>query len=192
MPRIIFAEKARNVESNLYFCRIIHYKYTTHNLNNEIRITMEYMSQEGYDKLVAELKELESELPKVKEAIAEARAQGDLSENFEYHAAKREQGRLLGRIRFKQRVLENARVIDTALLGGDTVGLLTRVELTNMANKSRMTYTVVSPHEANLQEKKISIKSPIAQALLGKKAGDVVDVRVPAGTIKLRIESIEL
>ena len=151
------------------------------------------MSQEGYDKLVAELHQLESvELPRVREAIAEARAQGDLSENFEYHAAKREQGRLLGRIRFKQRVLEFARVIDTKRLGSDAVGLLTKVEMTNMVNDSRMTYTIVSPHEANLREMKISIKSPVAEALLGKKIGDIVEVRVPAGVQKLRIESIEL
>lgn len=151
------------------------------------------MSQEGYDKLVAELHQLESvELPRVREAIAEARAQGDLSENFEYHAAKREQGRLLSRIRFKQRVLEFARVIDTKRLGSDTVGLLTRVEMTNMINNCRMAYTIVSPHETNLREKKISIKSPVAGALLGKKVGDVVEVRVPAGVQKLRIESIEL
>ena len=154
---------------------------------------MEYMSQEGYDKLVAELHQLESvELPRVRDAIAEARAQGDLSENFEYHAAKREQGRLLGRIRFKQRVLEFARVIDTKRLGSDAVGLLTRVEMTNMVNGCRMTYTIVSPHEANLRERKISIKSPVAEALLGKKVGDVVEVRVPAGVQKLRIENIEL
>ena len=154
---------------------------------------MEYMSQEGYDKLVAELHQLESvELPQVREAIAEARDKGDLSENFEYHAAKREQSRLLGRIRFKQRVLEHARVIDTSRLGADTVGLLTKVEMTNLANNSRMTYTIVSPHEANIQERKISIKSPIAQALTGKKAGDIVEVRVPAGIQRLRIESITL
>lgn len=154
---------------------------------------MEYMSQEGYDKLVAELHQLESvELPRVRDAIAEARAQGDLSENFEYHAAKREQGRLLSRIRFKQRVLEFARVIDTKRLGSDTVGLLTKVEITNLNNNVRMTYTIVSPHEANMQEKKISIKSPIAQALTGKKAGDVVEVHVPAGVQKFRIESISL
>ena len=150
------------------------------------------MSQEGYDKLVAELRELESELPKVKEAIAEARDKGDLSENFEYHAAKREQSRLLGRIRFKQRVLEFARVIDTSRLGSEKVGLLSKVEITNMANKARMTYTLVSPHEANLKEGKISIKSPIGQALLGKKAGESVEVRVPAGLLTLRIESITL
>ena len=151
------------------------------------------MSQEGYDKLVAELRQLESvELPRVREAIAEARDKGDLSENFEYHAAKREQGRLLSRIRFKQRVLEHARVIDMSRLGSDVVGLLSRVAITNLANNATMSYTVVSPHEANLREGKISIKSPIAQALLGKKAGDTVEVRVPAGMLKLRIESIEL
>jgi transcription elongation factor GreA len=154
---------------------------------------MEYMSQEGYDKLVAELHQLESvELPRVREAIAEARAQGDLSENFEYHAAKREQGRLLSQIRFKQRVLEFARVIDTSKLGADSVALLCKVTITNMVNNSTMTYTVVNPHEANLQEHKISIKSPIAQALLHKRVGDVVEVRVPAGMQKFRIENITL
>ena len=154
---------------------------------------MEYMSQEGYDKLVAELRQLENvELPQVREAIAEARDKGDLSENFEYHAAKREQSRLLGRIRFKQRVLEFARVIDTSRLGAETVGLHNKVEMTNLKNNARMTYTIVSPHEANLREGKISIKSPIAQALLNKKAGDTVEVQVPAGTLKLRIESIQL
>jgi transcription elongation factor GreA len=151
------------------------------------------MSQEGYDKLVAELRHMESvELPQVRDAIAEARAQGDLSENFEYHAAKREQSRLLGRIRFKQRVLANARVIDMSKLAGDSVQLLSKVEITNLANNARMTYTIANPHEANLREGKISIKSPIAQALLNKKAGDVVEVQVPAGRLKLRIESISL
>ncbi|MCR5821277.1 MAG: transcription elongation factor GreA [Bacteroidaceae bacterium] len=154
---------------------------------------MEYMSQEGYDKLVAELHQLERvELPRVKEAIAEARDKGDLSENFEYHAAKREQARLLGRIRFKQRVLEFARVIDKSKLGGDGVCLLSRVEMTNLVNNMKMVYTLVSPHEANLREGKISIKSPIGQALLNKKVGDVVEVQVPAGTQKLRIDSIQM
>ena len=154
---------------------------------------MEYMSQEGYDKLVAELRQLESvELPKVREAIAEARDKGDLSENFEYHAAKREQSRLLGRIRFKQRILEHARVIDMSRLGVDAVGLLSKVEITNLVSNNRMTYTIVSPHEANIQERKISIKSPIAQALLNKKVGDVVEVRVPAGIQRFRIENIQL
>ena len=150
------------------------------------------MSQEGYDKLVAELRQMETvELPQVKDAIAEARDKGDLSENFEYHAAKREQARLLGRIRFKQRVLANARVIDTSRLSSDSVQLLSQVEMTNLATNSRMTYTIASPNEANIREGKISIKSPIAQALLNKKVGDVLEVRVPAGTLKLRIESIQ-
>ena len=152
----------------------------------------EYMSQEGYDKLVAELRHMESvELPQVRDAIAEARDKGDLSENFEYHAAKREQSRLLGRIRFKQRILENARVIPAERLKSDCVALLSKVEMTNLANNARMTYTIASPHEANLREGKISIKSPIAEALLNKKVGDEVEVRVPAGLLKLRIESIQ-
>ena len=150
------------------------------------------MSQEGYDKLVAELRELEAQVPKVKDAIAEARAQGDLSENYEYRAAKREQAKLLSRIRFKQRVLEFARVIDTKRLKADTVGLLTKVEMTNLNTQARMAYTLVSPHESNLQEMKLSIKSPIGQALVGKKVGDVVEVRVPVGTLKLRIDDIQL
>ena len=132
---------------------------------------MEYMSQEGWDKLVAELKQLETvDLPACKDAISEARDKGDLSENFEYHA----------------------RVIDTSLLGKDCVGLLSKVEMTNLNNNAKMTYTIASPHEANLREGKISIKSPIAQALLNKKVGDVVEVRVPAGMVKLKIENITM
>lgn len=154
---------------------------------------MEYMSQEGYDKIVAELRQLElEELPQVRDAIAEARDKGDLSENFEYHAAKREQGRIMGRIRFMHKVLENARVIDKSRLNTDSVGLLSRVEITNTANNRRMQYTIVSPHEANLAEGKLSIKSPIAHAMLNKKAGDTVEVTVPAGKLSLRIESVSL
>jgi transcription elongation factor GreA len=151
------------------------------------------MSQEGYDKLVAELRHMETvELPQVKDAIAEARDKGDLSENFEYHAAKREQGRLLSRIRFKQRVLANARVIDMARRQGDGVQLLSKVEMVNQATGAKMVYIIASPHEANIHEGKISVKSPIAQALLGKHVGDVVEVRVPAGVMKLQISGLSL
>ncbi|MGM9699211.1 MAG: transcription elongation factor GreA [Prevotella sp.] len=154
---------------------------------------MEYMSEEGYNKILAELKQLEAvDLPRVRDAISEARAQGDLSENFEYHAAKREQGRILSRIRYKQRILEHARVIDRSLLGRETVGLLSKVEMTNLATKAKMTYTLVSPHEADIREGKISVKSPIAQALMGKKAGDTVCVRVPAGMLQLRIDGVTI
>ena len=151
------------------------------------------MSQEGYDKLIAELQEMINvELPRVKDAIAEARDKGDLSENFEYHAAKREQGKLLSRISYKQKILENARVIDASVLGNDTVGLLRKVEMTNLGNNAKMTYTIVNPHEANLREGKISIKSPIAEALLGKKTGEIVEAKVPSGILKLRIDNITL
>ena len=151
------------------------------------------MSQECYDNLVAELRHMEQvELPQVRDAIAEARDKGDLSENFEYRAAKREQGRLLGRISYKQKVVENARVIDKTRLKSDVVGILSKVKITNLNNNRSMSYTIVSASEANVAECKISVKSPIAQALLNKKVEDVVDVRVPAGTIKLRIDSIEL
>ena len=162
-------------------------------LRLEKRDNMEYMSQEGYDKLVAELRQLETvELPRVKDAIAEARDKGDLSENFEYHAAKREQGRLLSRIRYKQKVLANARVIDVSQLGGDSVQLLSKVEMTNLTTKAKMSYTIVSENEADLRAGKISIKTPIAQGLLGKKVGDEVEIQIPRGTIKLRIENISI
>lgn len=154
---------------------------------------MEYMSQECYDQLVAEIQELVNvELPKAKDELVEARAKGDLSENFEYHAAKRAHGRLLGKIRLKQRVLEYARVLDTSVLDGDVVGLLRKVELTNLNTNATMTYTIVSPHEANLREGKLSIKSPIAEALVGKRKGDVVEAHVPVGIIKLRIDNITI
>lgn len=154
---------------------------------------MEYMSQEGYDKLVEELRQMiHEELPKVKDAIAEARDKGDLSENFEYHAAKREQARLLSRIRFKQNVLKYARVMDKSRLSSDSIALLSKVEMTNIATGAKMNYTIVSSHEANLREGKISIKSPIGQALLNKKAGDTIEVAVPAGLLKLRIDKVDL
>ena len=154
---------------------------------------MEYMSKEGYDKIQAELQQLISvEYPKVKEALIEARDKGDLSENFEYHAAKRAQSRLIGRISFLQKVLRFTQVIETDRLSTDTVGLLSCVEMTNLDTDAVKTFTIVSPHEMNLQENKIAIKSPIAQALLGKKVGDLVEVRVPAGTQRYRIISLHL
>lgn len=152
---------------------------------------MEYMSQEGYDKISSELNQLIKErLPKAIQAISEARDKGDLSENFEYRAARREQSRVLGRIRFLQRVLEHARVLPPGTLDADSVQLLAKVELLNMDNNKRMAYTIVSSHEANAREGKISIKSPLAQALLNKRKGDVVEVKVPIGMLKLRIEGI--
>lgn len=152
---------------------------------------MEYMSKECYDELVAELQELvKVELPKAKDELSEARAKGDLSENFEYHAAKRALRRVMSQIRFKTNVLQNAQVLDATILNCETVGLLRKVEFTNLGNNAKLTYTIVNPHEANLREGKISIKSPIAEAMLGKKVGEIVEARVPAGIIKLRIDNI--
>jgi transcription elongation factor GreA len=157
------------------------------NLNGNF--IMEFMSKEGYDKLVAELNELiEVELPKAIDAVAEARDKGDLSENFEYHAAKREQGRLLGRIRYKQNILAHARVLDSSSLKTDCVQLLSTVQLFEMNKGRKMSFTIVSPHEANIREGKISVKSPIAQALMNKRKGEIVEVHVPAGLLKLRID----
>lgn len=154
---------------------------------------MEYLSKECYDQLVAELDDLiKVQLPAALNELVEAREKGDLSENFEYHAAKRAHGKLLGKIRFKQNVLKFARVIDTSCLNSDVVGLMRKVEITNLANNMKMTYTIVNPHEADLRAGKISIKSPVAEALLDKKVGDVVDAIVPAGVLKLRIDSISV
>lgn len=151
------------------------------------------MSQECYDKLVAELQHLiKVELPKAQDELSEARDKGDLSENFEYHAARRAHGRLLGKIRYKQNILANARVLDTKQLAPDLVQLLCKVELTNLKTSRKATYTIVSPHEANIREGKISMKSPIGQALMGHKAGDTVEVKAPAGMVELHIDGISL
>ena len=152
---------------------------------------MEYLSKERYDEIVAEVDYLiNEEYPRIKEALAEARAQGDLSENFEYRAARRAQGKAISRIRFLQRVLQFSRVIDTKALPKDQISLLSKVEFTNLSTNVKMTYTIVSPHEMNLQEGKISCKSPIGMALMGKKVGDVVDVNAPSGFFQLRIASV--
>lgn len=154
---------------------------------------MEYLSREGYNKIASELENLINvEFPKIKDALSEARAQGDLSENYEYRAARRAQAKMISRIRFLQNVLKYSRVIDTKTLPKDEVTLLSTVEFTNLDSGTKMTYTIVSPHEMNLQEGKISLKSPIGEALMGKKAGDVVEVHAPAAILHLRIESVTM
>ena len=152
---------------------------------------MEYLSKEAYDKLRSELDFLVNvEFPRLKEDLAETRAQGDLSENEGYHAAKRAHGKAIGRIKFLQNVLKYSRVIDPQNLPKGEVTLLSRVSFTNLTTGVSMTYTLVSPHEMNLQEGKISIKSPIGSALMGAKEGDEVSVHAPAGAFRLRIDSI--
>ena len=154
---------------------------------------MAYMSQEGYDKLVAQLKQLESvERPKASAAIAEARDKGDLSENSEYDAAKEAQAHLEDKINKIKLAIAEAKIVDVSRLSTDAVQIMSKVEMTNLATKSKMVYTIVSESEANLKEGKISIKTPIAQGLLNHKVGDVCEVKIPAGTIKLRIDKISL
>ena len=152
---------------------------------------MAYMSQEGYDKLVAELKRLETiERPKASAAIAEARDKGDLSENSEYDAAKEAQAHLEDKINRMKVQISEAKIVDTSRLSTDSVQILSKVEMTNLTTKSKMTYTIVSESEANLREGKISITTPIAQGLLNHKEGDEVEIKIPRGTIKLRIDKI--
>ena len=154
---------------------------------------MAYMSQKGYDEMVAQLQQLETvERPKASAAIAEARDKGDLSENAEYDAAKEAQAHLETKINQLKLAIAEAKVIDTSRLSTEAVQILSTVEMTNMANNTKMRYTIVSENEANIKVGKISIKTPIAQGLLNKKVGDVVEIAIPRGTIKLRIDTITL
>ena len=151
------------------------------------------MSQEGYDKLVAELQRLESiERPAASAAIAEARDKGDLSENSEYEAAKEAQLKLENKINQMKATLAEAKIVDTSRLSSECVQILSTVEMTNLATKAKMKYTIVSESEANLREGKISITTPIAQGLLNHKVGDEGEVKIPRGTIHLRIDSISI
>ena len=152
---------------------------------------MEYLSKQRYDEIAAELKHLINEVyPKVQDDLAEASAQGDRSDNAGYREARRNQAKTISRIRFLQRVLENSRVIDTDILPKDKVCLLSRVEFTNLSTNIRMKFEIVSPHEMDLEAGKISLKSPIGAALMGKKVGEIAEAQVPSGTLRLRIESI--
>ena len=150
---------------------------------------MEYLSKQRYDEIAAELKHLIYEVyPKVTDDLAEASAQGDRSDNAGYR--RRNQAKTISRIRFLQKILEHSRVIDPDALPKDRVCLLSRVVFTNLATNARMTFEIVSPHEMDLEAGKISLKSPIGAALMGKKVGDIAEAQVPSGTLRLRIDSI--
>ncbi len=154
---------------------------------------MAYMSQEGYDKLVADLHQLEAiERPKASAAIAEAADKGDLSENSEYDAAKEAQAHLEERINNLKMTLAQAKIVDMSRLSTDAVQIMSKVEMTNLTLNKKMSYTIVSENEADLKAGKISIKTPIAQGLLNKKVGDVAEIKIPSGVIKLRIDSISI
>jgi len=152
---------------------------------------MAYMSEEGYNKLVAELREMETvQRPEISRQIAEARDKGDLSENSEYDAAKEAQGMLELKINNLKAIISEAKIIDTSKLDTSTVQILSKVEMKNVKNGMKMVYTIVSESEANLREGKISVNTPIAQGLLGKKVGDVAEITIPQGKITLEIVNI--
>ena len=154
---------------------------------------MEYLSKQKYDEIVTELHHLIDEVyPKVAEEVAEMGAQGDRSDNAGYREARRIQGKTISRIRFLQKILEHSRVIDPDALPKDRVSLLSTVEFTNLATNTRMKFEIVSPHEMDLEAGKISLKSPIGAALMGKKVGEIAEAQVPSGTLRLRIDSITL
>lgn len=151
------------------------------------------MSQDGYNKLVAELQRLEAiERPKASAAIAEARDKGDLSENAEYDAAKEAMAHLEDKINQLKITIADAKIIDKSRLSSDAVQLLSKVEMTNLTTNTRMTYTIVGESEADLKAGKISIQTPIAQGLLNKKVGDEVEIKIPRGVLRLRVESITI
>ena len=156
-------------------------------------MSISYMTQEGYDKLKAELDELKSKgRDEVAKAIAEAREKGDLSENAEYDAAKNAQGMLELKINDLEKVFAQARIIDESQLDTSKVTVLSNVTIENIKSKAQLTYKLVAEAEADLKAKKISVKSPIGEALFGNSVGDIVDVSTPGGVVKFKIVKIAL
>ncbi len=153
----------------------------------------EYLTQEGYDKLVAELDELKSVgRQEAAKAIAEAREKGDLSENAEYDAAKDAQGMLEARINGLEKKLANARILDASQLDTSKVTVFSKVTIANKKTKKKVTYQLVSETEADLKQKKISVSSPMGKGLLGKKIGDVAKVETPRGDLEFEIVDISI
>ena len=152
-----------------------------------------YVTAETFERLKEELQHMKGvERPAASHAIAEAREKGDLKENAEYDAAKEAQGMLEAKIKQLEGVIANARILDESNIDTSKVSILTKVTLTNMNTKKQVTYKIVSENEADLKLGKISVTSPIGNSLLGKVIGDVVDVIVPAGVLKFKVEKIEL
>lgn len=154
-------------------------------------MSQSYVTQEGLKKLNEELHRLKTvDRPSISKQIAEARDKGDLSENAEYDAAKDAQGHLELRIRKLEAVISNSKVVDGSKLDNSKVSILSKVKIKNIANGNMMTYWIVPETEANFKEGKISVDSPIAKGLLGKKIKEKADVMVPAGKITFEIVEI--
>lgn len=152
-----------------------------------------YMTEEGLRKLKEELIELESvQRPEISRQIAEASDKGDLSENAEYDAAKEAQGMLEAKISQLKNLIANARLIDESAIGTDEVQIMNKVTIKNLKTNKLMTYMLVSESEADLKNGKIAVNTPIAQGLMGKKVGDVAEIKVPSGTMTFEVVEISV
>ena len=156
-------------------------------------MAIHYMTRDGYNKLVEEVNYLESEKrPSISRQIAEARDKGDLSENAEYDAAKEMQGIVESKIAQLKNLISNARFIDESQISTDSVQILNKVTIRNIKTNQKMVYTLVSESEANLKEGKIAVNTPIGKGLLGKKIGDIAEIKVPSGLMTFEILDITL
>ena len=156
-------------------------------------MAIQYMTREGYNRLVEEVNYLESERrPAISRQIAEARDKGDLSENAEYDAAKELQGIVEAKIAQLKNLISNARFINEKQISTDSVQILNKVTIRNTKNDQKMIYTLVSESEANLKEGKIAVNTPIGKGLLGKKVGDIAEIKVPNGVMTFEIINIAL
>ncbi|MBK7856767.1 MAG: transcription elongation factor GreA [Bacteroidetes bacterium] len=150
-----------------------------------------YLTEEGLKKLQDEIAHLKTvERPSISKLIAEARDKGDLSENAEYDAAKEAQGLLELKISKMEEILANARVLDDSKIDTSKVSILSKVKIKNLGNKAMMEYMIVAENEADLKSGKISVTSPIGKGLLGKKVGEVAEIAVPSGMLKLEVVNI--
>ncbi|MBB6276130.1 transcription elongation factor GreA [Porphyromonas circumdentaria] len=152
-----------------------------------------YMTQEGFDQLMAEISRLEKEeRPAIAQQIAEARDKGDLSENAEYDAAREAQGMLEAKISQLKTKAANARIIDESMIDSSKVQILTKVRVRNLDDNTEVTYAIVPEADANFKEKKLSITAPIARGLMGKRVGEIAEIQIPIGLLRLEILEITL
>jgi transcription elongation factor GreA len=153
--------------------------------------TTTYVKQETFEQMKAELQHMKGiQRPAASRAIAEAREKGDLKENAEYDAAKEAQGMLEAKIKQLESIIATARILDESNINTSKVSILTKVSLTNLATKKKVTYQIVSEKEADLKQSKISAASPIGKGLLGKAVGEIAEINAPAGVIKFKVEEI--
>jgi transcription elongation factor GreA len=156
-------------------------------------MSFQYYTQEGYDNLKNKLNDLKTRgRREISKAIAEAKDKGDLSENAEYDAAKDAQGLMEGEISKLEVLFSNARILDESSIDVSTVSLMNKVKIKNAKNGALMTYTLVAEEEADLKQGKISINSPFAKGLLGKKVGDKAQIQAPAGMVEVEVVEISM